>query len=845
MGTLRLLSSALGLLALAAACPAHAQEAAPIELWLLPVEGTVRPGDVVTLEIAASTEGSPWITTELPQVRIDGGTAVGQIVATAPGRWQTRWRLPTTAAVGHTLGARVALGELEQTIGLAVTAATPSALRLPERLDHTAARGVAVDIPVTSSQLPPPQHLQVAVGEGSIKAIEPGHDQLTLSWLPVDDPMPRVVPILVRDARQPRRAPAQATIRMIGRPRIPIETDPGAQVSLSIGGRSYGPFLADEAGVAVASVDVFPGESKAEVVARDELGNERRTRIALGGSASPALLMLAESALVPGQPLPEIHVSAVRGDGRAWTGEAPTCRTAVGAPLSLAGSAPGLWRASLPPGVEAIFDLRVECTLAGQARATLDLPVEPGVPAAVRLRVWPLEIDADLPAAQVQAWLEGPLGDRLPAQGIVLQAQRGALVVEEGSPAVVVATYDGNDAVAAGRDRISAHWTPPSGEGGVWRLAAGLTGPPAADGDLPLVVQAQDRLGRPLEGASVIVSTGAGDIGGRTDAQGRVALDVPAAPGDGPWAVRVRAGDIEHRHMVFAADAETPEMLPGADLRALVELPVRTGDVRRIVVSAQPDRIAAGGSESARVVISLQDQSGHAITDVVPRIEASEGRVGRVRLGDDGVFEADYTPPARKAYGMVDLEVSGPEDQWSAHTRVEIAPRELRHALILHGGWILGAGQISSPTGGLTYEARLPLLPSAFLGRLGVSAYGESSTVADEVTGETVQVDVTVLPIVAALVGRQQLGRLAVFGGAGLLVAPYRQVSTYGDRIATRAPGLATPGPELLGGVSWRVGSTEVEAQFSYLYVSVPPGDVGFEGLVGGFRPSLGWKILF
>jgi len=827
-------------------------------LWVLSVDGAPRPGDLLTLEIAAAVEGEPLATDELPQVRLSAGDRIASTTQTAPGRWQSRWRVPSTATPGQDLMVSVSLGGAQQETPLHLALPQRPTLDLGSHLDFAAGQEVAIDLVLRGPDLPPPQWLQVAVGEGAVQEVIAGTDRLSLRWTPRADPLPRAVPILVRDGRQPGLPPTLGVVRLVGHPRVPVETDPGAELLMSIGTRNYGPFIAGADGVAVATPDVYPGETVATVVARDELGNERRTQITLAGAVSPSLLIMPEGALVPGQRLPELNVAAIRGDGRPWTGPAPTCRTAVGAPLSIAPVAAGLWRAALPPGVDAIFDLRVECTLTGsgvqdRARATRQIGVEPGIPAAVRLRVWPPELSADLPVAQVQAWLEGPLGDRLPVAGLQVFADHGVLTPQAGSPAMLVASYDGSDTVMMGEDRIRASWTPPAGDGGVWRLGVGIDGLPTPTGDLPVVVQAQDRLGRPLPNALVTVSADGGpddglddgEVVGRTDDHGRVALTLANVQASGPWVLRARSGSVERDHAVFAADVEQPEHLPGAELVAVVDLPVRTGDVRHIDVHANPERVAAGGKQASAVVVSLLDRSGRPVTNIVPRITASEGQLGRVRLTEDDVFEVDYRPPARKAYGTVELSVNAPDDAWSAHTRVEVVPQPLRHSLSVRGGWVMGSGRISSPSGGLTYEAALPWIPTTFIGRVGVMAYAERSVVTDDVTGDTVSLDLQVLPLNLDMLVRQEMGRFSVYAGAGLVVAPYRLTATYGDRVAIRSIGLATPGPEITGGAGLRIGSSELSAEISFIYLSIPPADIGFEGLIGGFAPSLGWKILF
>lgn len=846
MGTLRWPGRAALLLplAVAVATPARAQEPL-IRLHLAAVDGPPRPGDVVTLELAAAQGGVLLDTGEVPRVELTDAEPLGAPEPLGGGRWEARFQVDPEVTPGQELGARISLAGISQELPVPVRGPQRATLVLPEELDAPAGKDAALQLPVRGAALPPPEDLQIVVAEGTLGQPVRTEDGLLIPWQAPDDPMPRVVPWAVRDARHPRRPPAWGVLRLQGRPRIPITTDPGASVRVDVGGRSYGPFVAGPDGVAVATIEVLPGESAAEVVASDALGNQQRTRIALGGAPTPRLLMMAEGSLVAGQPLPELHILAVRGDGRPWTGAPPACRTPIGPSLRLAATGPGLWHAVLPPGVEALFDVRVECVLDGQVSALLQVPVEAGVPAAVRLRVWPEELDADLPVAQVQAWLEGPLGDRLPSEGIQLSAQLGTLVAEAGNPAILLSSYEGSAAVAAGSDRIEARWQPPEGQGGAWRLGAGLVAAPGPDGALEVQVQALDRLGRPLPDKRVEVSLESAETEVVTAAGGLARARLPVSDPVGPWVLTVRSDALEHRRLLFAADALDATSAPAAALVSHASLRLKSGEVRRIAVSAQPDRIAAGGGERARIVVRLQDQSGHAVTDEAPELMASQGRLGRVRLNDDGSWEAEYTPPAALSYGQVEVDVQGAQGRWSARTTLQVLPRRLRRAAGPAGGFMVGTALTSGPFGGAELDFDLPLLPPALLGRLSVSAFGARQQIEDDQTGDVVTLESTWIPVGLGLLGRQERGRMAFFGGLEVSVVPYRQVSTYGDRIATRTPGLVGPGLKPVAGLGYRLWGTEIQAQIAYLWLSMPPGDVGFEGLVGGFQPSLSWKLLF
>ena len=388
-------------------------------------------------------------------------------------------------------------------------------------------------------------------------------------------------------------------------------------------------------------------------------------------------------------------------------------------------------------------------------------------------------------------------------------------------------------------------WMPPAGTGGAWGLSLGLVGPPDAGGSLPVVVQALDRLGRPLAGVTIQADAGGTPVEGTTGPDGHLLISLAVTRPNGPWVVRVRSGSVETRRLLFLQDATVPGHLPTAVLSAHADLALRTGDVRRISIEARPGTLAAGGAESARVVVGLQDQSGNPVTDVPVDIKASEGEVGRARLTEDGTFVADYTPPPRMPYGDVELSVAGPNDEWSAHTQVQILPRTVRRAPGLAAGWLVGPKGIHSPWGDLELDTRLPLVPRGVLGRVQAGLYGARSTVIDDLTGEQVVVKMVVVPVELGLLGRLERGRWAGWLGGGGVLAPYNLVAIYGTTVATRGWGLARPGGEAVVGGGFRIGGSELQLQAAWLAVSLPPSDVGFSGAVGGARLGVGWKLLY
>lgn len=839
------LSARLTLLGLCLSASARADDHGLL-LLAVPVAGDPRPADFFEVELVATRAGAPVRSEEPPRVQVEGGALVGPLLPSGAGRWRGWVRLDGSVEPGGAVAMTLELSGQAARLRLPTRGADASGLKVPGSITGLAGRAGTVRIPVAGDAGLRPQDLTVYLSEGVVGATTESAEGLVLEWQTLDDPLPRALPFLVFDNRRPGSLPAMGVLRLVGRPRIPIETDPGANVFVEVGGRSYGPFLADAAGVAVAMVDVEPGESSAEVVAKDQAGNQQRTRIALGAPAPPRMVLGDEGPLVAGQPLPDLYLAAVRGDGQPWRGEAPACQTVVGGELVVSSLGDGLWHAELPPGTEGLFDLRVECSLAGQARAVDQVPVDPAVPSALRVRVFPAVLDADMPLAQVQAWLEGPLGDRLAAKGIELSALRGTIRPELGSAALSVAAYDGSEAIEAGEDEVLARWEPSVGEGGPWGLRVEPVGPRLGDGSLPVVVWAYDRRARPLATEVIAVQVGGARVELRSDAQGRAQLDLPVDPSDrGPWVIEAQARSARGSRLLFAQDFDDAQELDGLGLRARARVELRSGDVRRVVVSSRPERVLAGGVERARIVVSLQDQAGRAVAAELPRMRASQGQLGEVRLNEEGSFEAELTPPARLAYGPIDVEVEAAEGGWSASTRVEVLPRPLRLALGPIGGIVFGTRQGVAGFGGVELEFAPGFAPRGTLVRMAVGGWSRATELEDPRTAERVRVQTSWLPLGLGLLFRQERGRLGWFGGLQGHLVPYAQRTVFGDRSESPAFGFAGPGVEPLVGLGGRLANTELQVQLGYLWLTMPSADVSYDGTVGGLRPSLGWKFVF
>src|SRR5690606_34493996 len=121
---------------------------------------------------------------------------------------------------------------------------------------------------------------------------------------PAGDGSARFVAVGVRDARGDDR-PGWGGIRLRKRLRLEYGVDhPRTVLEVTVGRRRYGPFASDEGGVIRGHLEQYPGESSAQAVFRDDLGNETRASVPLATRSEPILLALPAGPLLPGHSPP-------------------------------------------------------------------------------------------------------------------------------------------------------------------------------------------------------------------------------------------------------------------------------------------------------------------------------------------------------------------------------------------------------------------------------------------------------------------------------------------------------------------------------------------------------------
>lgn len=757
-------------------------------------------------------------------------SAAGGKVDPRPGASAGRtWFLVPAAASGDT---PVTLRAGGRSFSVALPTAAPPPARVGAPPVAEAAVGEPVTLRFTAPAEVPAGAFVVRSSEGRVESVTREGAELVVAVRPGPERNARVLAVAVGDQERPASPLAVGLVRLRARQTGTLDIGAGARATVRVGRRTYGPFAAGADGAAKVAFDVYPGETAAEIVATDELGNNQRISTPLSSSTAPVLVGVEGAA--PDGESGRLALVALGPGGEPWAGAAPDCVSSPGA-LAPVGRVGAELRYAAPRA-EGEPDLRFDCAL-GLASGRWRVPLGAGRPAHLELSVYPPTLSSDLPLANVQATLRDRQGERLDAGAVELRAARGRLQVST-VDGVRRGEYDGADAVEAGGDRLEARWSAPVGEGEVAEL---LVRAAASAGELRFGVRALDARGRPLPGAAVRARLGTEELAGQTGGDGWWRAGGPA-PGV-PVALTVEAGALRSGRVLLGDEAEA---LPGPgepELAAAVELPIRAGVVRRIQLDVTPRPVRVGPGESALVSVVLLDTAGNPVKGELPTLGVDEGELGPPVARPDGTVESTWTPPLRTEARHATLSATVGDRQVA--TEVELLPRETLGAVGLSGGWITSFSYVHSPYLGLDATTRVPGLPGVYALRVSAGLYGVAADVEDDATGEPVSVRARFAPVEVGPELRFWSGRRVFDGGVGLVAVPYTLAVDYAGVPGVEALSLTPPGFVVHAGAGLRVGAAELHGEARYLFVPIPDSVVDFAGVSGGLVVAGGLRFLY
>ena len=827
-----LIAFASGFAAVALRVPA-AWAATPPEVRLYIPDGEPVAGVSTEVEVAVAVDGRPAERASVELAAVAGTVGLG-----APAG-EGRWRWPYTPGTDKdTLRVRVDGGEWTA-MGVAPSALSKGRLAAAPAIEAAVGEPLVFRFPLLAPVSP--SELVVRASEGTL-AVEADTRELRVTVTPGPDRGARVIAVGVADRGQPGGGAVFGVARLRAKQSAALNVGVGSTVQIKVGRRTYGPFAADATGVAHVSFEVLPGETRFDISAADDLGNTQKVQSPLPANLAPVIVGvdLATGRLAGAR----LSLGVWTAAGLPWSGDGPTCRGPTGEVLAVRPAGVGAWQvnAALPPdSLASAFDLRVDCAV-GESAARFRIPLADVLPARVELRAYPDTVSTDFPVAQVQALLLDARGDRLPPDGLTLNALLGQLEsgVEDGA---LRADYQGDAAVAFGKDTIRAEWRAPSGTGATWDLDLRAA---AVPGGVEVRARALDALGRPLGGVAVH-GTLEGDAWTAVTGVNGWAATVVGRPAGGVWLLRGEASGIARSTAIFAAGSASLPDLQAPDLASELVLPIQSGRVRRVQLDVSPRPLVTGAGVHGRVTVRLFDGVGAPVRDEPVTVTATAGTIVQGAILPDGTVEAWYTPPQGALAGVVTITAATTSS--TVDTELELVPRPVTGSFGLDVGWVSNLGSISSPTFAVTMENALPFLPDPvsqlLRARLSVGTHALSTQLVDPVSGLEADVSARFVPVSLGMVAESRVGKRTLEVGLSGVLAPYGLSTAFDSRTALVGSGLASPGLQLHAGAAYRAGISEIYGEARYLFLNSPAGRVSFEGSVGGVSLSAGYRVLY
>lgn len=811
------------------------------------VDGALRPGISSRIEVAVTDSlGKP--VRERPVLSLDAGASRPTEDPAAPGVWT--WRVTAPAGItslGLTVSALGSVWRHELTVALP----PETAMALPKGAVATVGGG-RIRLRVSGGDVPHPAALQVVHSEGRLLGVSRLGDDLEVVIQPEDSQLARVILVGVRDSRSDAR-PSWGVVRMKARATITLDdAAPYSVVRIELGGRTYGPFSADGRGNVEAHLEHYPEERSAHMEISEPTGSIQSRPISLTTRFAPELASFVAGKWLPGQPAPHVFLRAIQPDGRSWRGARPTCRTPRIGPLGVVPMGDGEWMLQVPDlGDESPLDMRVICSLGASAETSFVIPLADEVPHKMTMRVWPDQLSADLPLADVQVGLENAYGERISADGTVeFAASRGEVEVVQVRSATVRAEFQGPPAPDPGPVTVLATWTAPPGTGAVAELALAWGGR-AGEDEVVAHLRALDSLRRPVSGAMATLASGGieNEVVTGEDGWATAAFDLPADI-DRPFRV---VGSTDRRHV---EGLFVPETLgtggPGSpDLRTHQTIDIQPGRVSAIAMSVTPDTLSPGPSALAFVSVGLTDRAGQIVSGENTIVEASAGTLTPAGMSQEGALIWEYTPPlggrVREVLITARNEALGVEDS----VRLEIRPRPVNRAIGVAAGGLWNFGDLLSAHAALDVEFRIYSF-SRFVRRGGpglmlrtsVGFYSEQAT-ADTLLGPPADVRMLILPVSALLLFRTEFGANGVWFGIGGVFAPYHGRMAFAGETTAQGSGVLPPGLALSAGYGLRLPVGELALELRPLLLTSQGGDYALQGFVGGIAATIGYRLPF
>jgi hypothetical protein len=157
--------------------------------------------------------------------------------------------------------------------------------------------------------------LAASVGTlGNLKDLGEGRYQATYTLSQHRHPHSAILAVM-----PPGAPPAWTVLRLGSKTHLPVKTEkPNVMVTLTVGGRSYGPVQTDDWGKVKVPVEIWPGEFEGQAVAKDEFGNSTTRSVRIPVPPTSHSLGFAEKELLvaDGEDTSELYFIVIKPDGR-------------------------------------------------------------------------------------------------------------------------------------------------------------------------------------------------------------------------------------------------------------------------------------------------------------------------------------------------------------------------------------------------------------------------------------------------------------------------------------------------------------------------------------------------
>jgi hypothetical protein len=238
----------------------------------------------------------------------------------------------------------------------------------------------------------PPRLLASAGNIGPLVASTAGDNSFLARYEPPADRFPQVALLVAELAPPPGSWPGRSALQLLALPlRAPaspaFRTDPGAQVTVLVADRSFGPVIADGTGQVRVTVLVPPGTRTATARSVNTFGKATEQQVDLAPPPFRRLMVLAPTSLQAGA-IEEIRVAAVSASGEPLDPARIGLHGSLGRAHPL-GGAPGLARflVRAPASLDARA-LRLTAVVRGEPETEQEvhIPLRPGPVAELIIR---------------------------------------------------------------------------------------------------------------------------------------------------------------------------------------------------------------------------------------------------------------------------------------------------------------------------------------------------------------------------------------------------------------------------------------------------------------------------